>query len=121
MIVVVDDERTFDLGEEINYIRTSQDAIKGLSHYAMLWEMAPAGAFDRIREIWLDHDLGEMSDNDGVTVATFITLMMRAQPEMFYGCKIYIHSQNPVGARNILHVFGRAGVESRVVGLPTLV
>jgi hypothetical protein len=121
VIVVIDDERNFDLGEQIYYIRTSQEAISRISHHAMMWETSPVGAFEPIRELWLDHDLGLASDNDGDVVATFLVLMMRAQPEMFEGCKIYIHSQNPVGAARIEHIFSRNDIEAKRVELPALI
>lgn len=80
-ILVVDDERTFNnLSGDITYARSSNDAICALI----------IGDYD---VILLDHDLG--GDDTTINVARYIK-------EENIPSVIMIHTQNPVGRKNLL-------------------
>lgn len=122
MIIVVDDERTFAHREEpVIYLRTSQDALAWFANYATDYQYNPRGSMHRINEIWFDHDLGEKSNADGTKVARFVALMMcRLDRSMFEVVDLYIHSQNPVGAKAVQAAFRETSKIAQIVPLPPL-
>jgi len=120
MIVVIDDERTFEFTDTAVYARTSQEAISRLANTAILFDQVPIGAIGEITQMFFDHDLGEDSEADGVVVARFVGILVRGCPDLFRGCKFYIHSQNPVGAKNIFDALKFYGIDAQVIPLPPL-
>lgn len=120
MIIVIDDERTFDFVDTTFHIRTSQEAMSQLSHTAIMFETWPAGGMDTISCVFFDHDLGPKSDMDGVVVAHHVGILYRGCPDLFVGCQFFIHSQNPVGAQNIKNALERYGIDAQIIPLPPL-
>lgn len=104
MIIVVDDERTFEHfpDEETIYFRTSGEAIDFLS------KSHPAD----IEEIWLDHDLGE--DDTAMRVVDFLVQCAHFSWGLNTLFTIYVHSMNPVGAQNIVRALERYYTVERV-------
>lgn len=125
MIVVIDDERTFHpqaFGEEeILYLRTSQDALLWFAEWVAQTNFLPSGATADVTQIWFDHDLGSMSAGDGVLVAKYIALVKKYDPSFILeDASIYVHSQNPVGARNIQNIFHSLELECYIRPLPEM-
>lgn len=102
IIVVVDDERTFDVDLPVTYLRTEDEA---LAWFARWWlkhettwhyeESPPA-----IGQLWLDHDLG-----DGQDVMVVVRFLRQLSATSRYGLPIthtLVHTQNPVGGQNIV-------------------
>lgn len=122
MIIVIDDERTFEdeQFDDAIYLRTSQAAIYWLALYITRAHTAPIGATTPIQEIWFDHDLGEKSEDDSVVVADFLGMMISftGETDLFYGLKLYIHTQNPVGGEVIKNTFKKYHLHSERVDLP---
>lgn len=92
MKLIIDDERTLDV-EDAVYARTFDEAYEML-HF-------PEQPFE---EIWWDHDLG--GERDAYDLASWLegiafhnTGLFR---EFFKGCKMFIHSQNPVGKGRLM-------------------
>lgn len=122
MIVVIDDERTFNplyFTKSIIYLRTSQDALLWFTEYSIDINWLPGGAVEEVDEIWFDHDLGSLSKNDALVVAKYVAQLVKFDPS---GClddtDIYIHSQNPVGAGNIKAVFTGLDLDAHLRELP---
>lgn len=99
MIVVIDDERIFTDDDFANavYLRDSDSALLWLVKFHMEYTTAPLGAMEPIAELWLDHDLGEASEFDGIYIARFIKHFL---PNDLVET-IFVHSRNPVGATAI--------------------
>lgn len=132
-IVIVDDERTFkNIPEshvrttgvvEVVYLRTSQEAMAWFATFYSRYIFASAR--DEILAVYFDHDLGGSSEGTGEDVAKFVALLVHARfghPPAFWGCSFYIHSMNPVGAKNIAAVFRSigTGVAPLIIPLPEL-
>lgn len=78
--LVVDDERTFDLpGWEVVHARTSKEAMSLIEEFE--WNA-----------IFLDHDLGGADTT--ISVARYMK-------EIGFNGLVYIHTQNPVGRKNL--------------------
>lgn len=117
MIVVIDDERTFQADKEVIYLR-DQDA--AILFFAKLWNdnlSAPLGAQQVIDEVWFDHDLGEGGGN-GLAVAELFANLSSSYFDMTDGKilarSVLVHSQNPVGADSIYRL-----LKSRLTHLGT--
>lgn len=111
LIVVVDDERTFDTDEPIIYLRTNTEAISWLAQWWMTNETRPMHATARsIDQLWFDHDLGD--GGEAIVTARFLSCLNRTG-HLPIGI-INVHSQNPVGADNLLReLAGCAGQITR--------
>ncbi len=106
-IIVIDDERTFktEPGVNVIYYRTAWDFIECLTLATADYYWAPEGAeiegdFD-VDEVWWDHDLGE----DGGDVMDCIKVLQMFEDFGVTGWSeipMFVHSQNPVGAQNIV-------------------
>ncbi len=105
--VVIDDERSFDLGTSYLVFRSSKAAVEWLLD-------CPKFKCD---VLWLDHDLGG-SD----TIMPFVDLLCE---RAFYGApmdvgRIRVHSQNPTGADNVVRSLKRHGYRVSRSPLPKL-
>lgn len=119
LIVVVDDERTFDTDEEIIYLRTVDEAISWIAQWWTTNQNRPYMASARwIDELWFDHDLGE--SGDAITVANFIRALSEVNGDVFPIHTINVHSQNPVGADNIVSATAGCAELINRTGLPRL-
>lgn len=107
MIIVIDDERLFVTLKDTLYFRTGQDAMLFFAIRSEEYNRCPTGSLEEIEEIWFDHDLGADSQFDALTVARFVKLMLDFRLGGVENAKIYVHSQNPVGAESIVNVFGQ--------------
>lgn len=121
LVIVLDDERTFQSDEPVVYLRTANEA---LAWFAAWWTKdrrssvyAPIVWVD---ELWLDHDLGE--GEDATIVVDFLYSLNehggdRVDPLPIR--KVIVHSQNPVGARNLARkAKGICGDVTIPMGLP---
>ena len=97
-IIVVDDERTFKSDDEIIYFRTQDEALSGIVKIWTKWYMSYGSPID---ELWLDHDLGPDS-GDAAEIAEFLKAFDNAWNLSGFIKNIYVHSQNPVGADNLM-------------------
>lgn len=111
MIVVIDDERTFDTDRnDVLYLRSVTDALAWFANWWTTNENLPLGTSEwRIEQVWFDHDLG--ASDPATVVADFIATLNRKG--MLPIDSILIHSQNPAGAENLLRTL--AGCASNVV------
>lgn len=111
--------------DHVVYLRTVDQA---LAWFAKWWtenENRPLMASPRtIDELWFDHDLGD--SGEAIVVARFLSALNRAGVDgmnvnmMLAIDSINVHSQNPIGAENLLReLAGCAGVVTRQ-GLPKL-
>jgi hypothetical protein len=118
-IIVLDDERTFDTDSVTKYLRT---ATEGLAYFAELFtknSTIPYGVVpDVIHELWLDHDLGE-GGGEATTVVNFISALSRTNSRIYIQ-SIFVHSQNPVGAANLMASCQGLAPTVRRVPLPDL-
>lgn len=120
MLIFIDDERTpdtSDVDERLILLRTSQEAAAFFAdvYVAWFWFNIPT----EITRIWFDHDLGEDSENNGLWVARFVKALM-AETAFLADTSVFVHSQNPVGAKNIVDAFSGSNKAVRVP-LPKLV
>lgn len=97
-ILLIDDLRNFLDGRETIIARTSVEALSILEK-DNVWD-----------EIWLDHDLGK---NDGVldNIMPVVDFLAEAA---FNGVpvnvsKVYVHTSNPVGAKQMIASLSRYG------------
>lgn len=101
MIVLIDDLRSFlppfD-GREHVVARTSAAGLQTLR------ELVAAGTV--ITELWLDHDLGE--HDDIMCVVDYLS-ERAANDEPVAINQVYVHTQNPAGARQMLVSLERYG------------
>ena len=104
MIIVIDDERTFDFND-VTYFRDGQTAMVWFALRCSGASHLPEGALEPISEIWFDHDLGPKSNFDALAVARFVALMKAFDLGDIKDASIYVHSQNPVGAEQIMNAF----------------
>lgn len=124
MIVVIDDERTFDTDEEVIYLRTADEALAWFAKWWTTNENRPAFCDPRkIDQLWFDHDLGP--GGDATVVANFLaTLNRRGLAPVGEGLlpisTIYIHSQNPVGSQNLWCILSGCASVVTNCGLPPL-
>jgi hypothetical protein len=81
-IIVIDDERTF--GFHADYYKNSSDALSALSKILVNQKLRYA---DSIKELWLDHDLGNGDDIRIVVDFLYVVDIMIDN--------IFVHSQNP--------------------------
>lgn len=111
MIIVIDDERTFDTDRnDVLYLRSVTDALAWFAHWWTTNENLPLHAPQRrIEQVWFDHDLGV--SGSATVVADFIATLNRKG--MLPIDSIFVHSQNPVGAENLLRTL--AGCASNVI------
>ena len=99
----VDDVRKAPLGWHL--VKTITEAIRLLHTH-------------EIEEISLDHDICH-SENDVYKIAcsenySAIAYYMASMPEKFKSTKIYIHTQNSWGARNMQSILAEAGLNSEI-------
>ncbi len=92
MNILVDDERTITIGKPQVTVRSSRDAIDTLTR---IWINQWIAGADPIRELWLDHDLG--NDDDIKPVINMLHLWASSMKPLLVG-QIRVHSMNPVGA-----------------------
>jgi len=109
-ILVIDDERMMQPREGVairhaSNITQALDAIYSIADFT---------------EIWLDHDLGTVTEDSEIPVTTMVVvdrleqyavLNMGAAPRL---PTIYVHTQNPVGAQNIIRALDRYYTVKRV-------
>ena len=123
MIVVIDDERTFvnQWDETLVHLRTSQEAMLFFAEWATETNFLPADAMEDINQIWFDHDLGEESTRDATLVAKQVALIQKYDPSgILDDCLILVHSQNPVGAKNIKTIFNSLYLDCPITTRPRL-
>lgn len=118
-VIVIDDERTFanrlDDGMLLNHVRSVGEALTVLVSCWNFYQKFGQGMID---EIWLDHDLGD--DGGDINVIVDWLVIIAHQGNAFPVKRIFVHSQNPVGANNIVkRLDGFYNVER--VPLPELV
>lgn len=82
-ILVVDDERTFNLGENVTYARDAESGLYALAN----------GKWD---EVWLDHDLGDFFW-DGTWLTDKIEAQAYVMGALFDVGTFVIHTANPIG------------------------
>lgn len=104
-IIVIDDERTFE-GADIHF-RDCESAI----------DYVVNSSPDTFFNIWLDHDLGNAGDIMGFVSFLEELAYDRHSPIFPRIGAIFVHSQNPVGAANIVRALDRF-YDIRRVGLP---
>lgn len=117
-VVVIDDERTFDTDEPIVYLRTADEA---LAYLAAWWTMnlrAPMDCELWIDALYLDHDLGP--GQDAGVVADFLSCLREIGPELPI-LEVFVHTQNPVGAKNLLATCANIGQSVTRIPLPNLI
>lgn len=108
MILVVDDERTFDFDGNVVYCRSSESGLSTIARIMIQQQVKYAGSLD---ELWLDHDLG--GNDDIRVVVDFLTLIDLKVDQ------IYVHSQNPTSDW-IVPVLNAVGYNVERSALPTL-
>lgn len=86
-IIVIDDERTLHIDEQVVHLRSSREA---RNYFA--WH----GGEPFI--LFLDHDMG----GDDTTVEFVRWLVLHVPREVAHMSTIYIHSMNGVGADNLM-------------------
>lgn len=97
--IVIDDERTFTGGLIVDrYLRTSSEALEFLARYLAYSILFPLGAEPKIVTLWLDHDLG--GHDDIMPVVNFLIATEDKYAPIIN--EIRVHSQNPVGADNVV-------------------
>lgn len=112
MIIVIDDERTFDGYGDVTYCRSSTE---GLATLTQVWSAQWLRRGESIRELWLDHDLGKA---DTIwPVVDFLYLVSHTDKPLEIGW-VYIHTMNPSGALGVLGVL-EARYNATRVPLPT--
>lgn len=123
-IIVIDDERTFKVpGHLVLYYRSAYQFIEALVCGTADVYWAPEGAeidgtFE-ISEIWWDHDLGD----DGGDIMDCIKVLHMLEDAEITGLAdipMYVHSQNPVGADNIVSRLSQFCSNVKRVPLPEL-
>lgn len=121
MIVVIDDERTFDTDDEIVYARTSNE---GLAVIAKVWTDAVLNYGSTDIYLYLDHDLGGSDTIMPVVNFLYVTgwvtesVVLRL-PDIISG--IYVHSQNPTAGDSIVPVLSKVYKNVERIPLPALV
>lgn len=86
--VVIDDERTFNSVGEVLYFRNSQEALEGLNAIRQVG--------DRIKSLWLDHDLGVFRGNLDTTMVIIDYLCeLKFNEDPYPVDQIFVHTQNP--------------------------
>lgn len=97
--IVIDDERTFAGGLIVDrYLRSSAEALEFLARGLALDVTLPYGSGLTISTLWLDHDLG--GDDDIMPVVNFLIATEEQYSSII--SNIRVHSQNPVGADNVV-------------------
>jgi hypothetical protein len=114
LVVVVDDERTFQTDSEVIYCRSSNEALSTLSK---IWINQWYRKGTVIAELWLDHDLS--ADDTIMPVVEWLSLMA-IHPDNPLITQIYVHTQNPVGGESIMSRLGAAGYNVKRVPLPEM-
>lgn len=122
MIIVIDDERTFDIDTAANvwYARTSDE---GILQIAKAWTNFTLHYGETIEAIYLDHDLGE--DDTIVPVVEFLYNLGYTVGKGVYSFTdivgdIYIHSQNPTAATMIIPLLSPLYSNVQRIPLPEL-
>lgn len=93
LVVLIDDERSFypsiekDLGDRLVVLRSSAEATQWLSENNQ-----------RVYQLFLDHDLGH-TDGNNDTIMPVVDYICENPQNIF---QILVHTQNPVGAVNIM-------------------
>lgn len=122
LIVVVDDERTFESNSRVIYLRDSTHALAYLARKLMHQQTEYGEA---ISELWLDHDLGYPKDYppgqpDTIgPVINFLDMMAQTQFKIQID-KIFVHSQNSSGSERMMLTLSKHYSVMRVP-LPELV
>lgn len=102
--IVVDDERTFETGV---HCRTWQDGIAQIERTSG-WLL-----------LYLDHDLG--TNGDIMPLVDWLCENASTDPEFPDRFDVRVHSQNPVGARNVVRALARWGYRVHLSRLPNMV
>lgn len=109
-IIVVDDERTFDMKAGIivhcRDAEIGQQVICNFEEYRLV-----------IDELWLDHDLGE---NKSIVVLVDWLCERSFNDDKVNIGTVYVHSQNPIGAQAMVRTLDRYGYNVVRCGLPTM-
>lgn len=121
VVVVVDDERTFEFKEGTTgyTFRTSAEALKFLiGHWYELYS-------DPIEALYLDYDLG--GNDTALIIARFMQRVAQLKfpwdtesVPMVRVERVFVHSQNPVGARDMRSLLMNH-YDVRIIKLPTKV
>lgn len=109
MILVIDDERTFDFTGATVHCRSSNDALSTLARIMIVQKMKYGNP---LRELWLDHDLGE---NDDIRIVVDFLCLIDLKVD-----QIFVHSQNPTSDW-IVNVLKRTGYNAVRSTLPAMV
>lgn len=127
MIIVIDDERTFDinLGACIWYARTSNE---GLAAVTRAWTNAALRYGEYVEALYLDHDLGGEDTIMPVVDFLYVSGMKSGimnpsdvlRPPDFIE-NIYVHSQNPTAADTIVPLLSPLYNNVQRIPLPKLV
>lgn len=116
--VVIDDERTFDTNIDVIYLRSSDEALAWLAKWWLRNVSRPMGVEeDFIQELWFDHDLG---DGDDASVVAKFLYELKNRGDLPMIKTIMVHSQNPVGARNLADLLYGCARHVQTSALPKL-
>jgi len=110
LIVVIDDERTFNTDDNIVYLRTENEALAFLARTYCEASLRYGPAI----ELYLDHDLGE---NQDIRIVVDFLVCLGGVP---WVSDVWVHSQNPT-TEWIVQVLRKAGYKAHRIPLPTLV
>lgn len=122
MIVVIDDERTFkwdvNEGHPPVYFRNSNNALAFLANW---WtEQFNNCPPTYIEALYLDHDLG--GGDTTIPVVKFLAALSQVEGnDLEFLGNVFIHSQNPVGARNLKAWCHKFSPNVSIIPLPELV
>ena len=127
LVVIVDDEREFDVRWpehfQVIYLRTLRDALAWFAEWWTTNQNVPVTADQTairfIDQLWLDHDLGsEGSDTqDVITLVSFLwNLSLNTGALPIYSTMV--HSQNPVGASNIMNFVSQMNINAAQIPPP---
>lgn len=126
--IVIDDERTFEENTfppngVVVYLRSSDEAIVWFAKWLVAYiDGKYLDRDEHIAQIWFDHDLGD--GDEATVVAKFLVsgvFPYMARITLQDQLKLFVHTQNPVGANNIMGVFLDNGYNPVRCGLPELV
>jgi len=106
-VVLIDDLRSFKERKPATVIRTAAESLSWVE------TLSPE---DSIGELWLDHDLGEDQFGIPTSIMPFVSKLEELAffdkaPEIE---KIWVHTSNPVGGKQIEQALGRFFNTSKV-------
>lgn len=106
-IVLIDDLRSFKSDTDAKVIRTAIESVEWLTGLT---------ADDLVKQLWLDHDLGEDAQGNVTSIMDFVQALEEAAfferaPQIE---EIIVHTSNSVGGRQIIAALERFFTVKRV-------